>query len=41
MSRDEQHWCRCGEPMDSRCYDAHGDWCAVGGIDAAIGALER
>ncbi len=38
---DAQHWCRCGKAMDPRCYDAHGDWCAVRGDDSWIGALER
>lgn len=38
---DAQHWCRCGKAMDSRCYEAHGDWCAVRSSDAWIGALER
>jgi len=26
--------------MDSRCYDAHREWCAVSSGDAWIGALE-
>ncbi|MFB1066533.1 hypothetical protein [Natrinema sp. H-ect4] len=37
---DAQHWCRCGQMMDSRCYDAHREWCAVSSGDAWIGALE-
>ncbi|MDQ2049979.1 hypothetical protein RBH26_05730 [Natronolimnohabitans sp. A-GB9] len=40
VSKNEQHWCECGQPMDTRCYDAHGDWCSVHGRDAWIGALE-
>ncbi|WP_165874868.1 hypothetical protein [Natrarchaeobius oligotrophus] len=38
---DAQHWCRCGQVMDRRCFDAHGSWCSAGGRDAWIGALER
>ncbi|MFA9414941.1 hypothetical protein [Natrinema sp. HArc-T2] len=40
VSDDAQHWCRCGQPMGSRCYDAHREWCAVDGSEAWIGALE-
>lgn len=38
---DAQHWCRCGKAMDSRCFDAHGDWCGADSSEGWIGALER
>ncbi|QLG50306.1 hypothetical protein [Natrinema halophilum] len=41
LSGDTQRWCRCGKTMDSDCYHAHDDWCAVDGAEAWIGALER